>query len=68
MIFGALSAIVSSIGVHGQRLDLLSEKGLRVVEDVVYNHTYEHDSCQERTIPGCYYRHWDDGRLSDGSA
>ena len=51
-----------------EMIQALHANGLRVVMDVVYNHTYEHDSCLERTVPGYYYRRWDDGRLSDGSA
>jgi len=42
--------------------------GLRVVMDVVYNHTYRKDSWLERMVPGYYYRHLEDGSLSDGSA
>lgn len=42
--------------------------GLRVVMDVVYNHTYSEDSWFQRMVPGYYYRSWEDGSLSDGSA
>ncbi len=42
--------------------------GIRVVMDVVYNHTYRKDSWLERMAPGYYYRHRQDGSLTDGSA
>lgn len=51
-----------------EMIQSLHENGLRVVMDVVYNHTYEADSWLERTVPGYYYRHMEDGKLSDGSA
>jgi len=35
----------------------IHEAGLRVVLDVVYNHTYHKDSPLARTAPGAYYRH-----------
>ena len=44
------------------------ENGLRVIMDVVYNHTYQEDSWLQRVMPGYYYRYHEDGRLSDGSA
>ena len=51
-----------------EMIQALHANGLRVVMDVVYNHTYEEDSWLNRTVPGYYYRHWEDGKLSDGSA
>lgn len=51
-----------------EMIQALHANGLRVVMDVVYNHTYEADSWLERTVPGYYYRHMADGKLSDGSA
>ncbi len=42
--------------------------GIRVVMDVVYNHTYREDSWLQRMVPGYYYRHQKDGSLTDGSA
>lgn len=42
--------------------------GMRVVMDVVYNHTYREDSWFQRMAPGYYYRHREDGSLFDGSA
>ena len=50
-----------------EMIQALHENGLRVVMDVVYNHTYSADSWLERTAPGYYYRHWEDGSLSNGS-
>lgn len=44
------------------------ENGIRVVMDVVYNHTYRNDSWLQRMAPGYYYRHHEDGTLSNGSA
>lgn len=44
------------------------ENGIRVVMDVVYNHTYRKDSWLQRMVPGYYYRHKEDGSLSNGSA
>lgn len=44
------------------------ENGIRVVMDVVYNHTYRNDSWLQRMVPGYYYRHHEDGTLSNGSA
>ena len=46
----------------------LHRNGIRVVMDVVYNHTYSRDSWFERTVPGYYYRYREDGSWSDGSA
>lgn len=42
--------------------------GIRVVMDVVYNHTFSGDSWLERMVPGYYYRRLEDGSLADGSA
>lgn len=45
------------------------EAGLRVVLDVVYNHTgYTHESNFDQLVPGYYYRQWKDGKYSDASA
>ena len=46
----------------------MHKNGLRVIMDVVYNHTYRNDSWLERMVPGYYYRYQEDGSLSDGSA
>ena len=46
----------------------LHARGFRVIMDVVYNHTYSLDSWFQRTAPWYFYRVFDDGRISDGSA
>ncbi|MDE6590588.1 MAG: DUF3459 domain-containing protein, partial [Oscillospiraceae bacterium] len=51
-----------------EMIQALHANGLRVVMDVVYNHTYRPDSWLERTAPGYYCRRWADGSLADGSA
>ncbi|MFA5478396.1 MAG: type I pullulanase [Candidatus Muiribacteriota bacterium] len=44
------------------------ENGLRVVLDVVYNHTYSSMECPlARTVPYYYYRLTEDGKFSNGS-
>ncbi|HMP73651.1 MAG TPA: type I pullulanase [Kiritimatiellia bacterium] len=46
----------------------LHKAGIRVVMDVVYNHTYQAgDSCFNRMVPGYYYRMNKDGTFSNGS-
>lgn len=45
------------------------KKGIGVIMDVVYNHTYSTEKSPfTKTFPGYYYRHNADGSLSDGSA
>ena len=39
-----------------QMIQALHDRGISVVMDVVYNHTYSTDSCFNRTVPGYYYR------------
>ncbi len=51
-----------------EMIQALHRAGIRVVMDVVYNHMYEKDSWFERIVPGYYYRRWENGELSDGSA
>lgn len=46
----------------------LHRAGIRVIMDVVYNHTYDTDSCFQRTVPYYFYRQKEDGSWSDGSA
>ena len=36
--------------------------------DVVYNHTYSLDSWLQKTMPWYFYRVWEDGSVSNGSA
>lgn len=46
----------------------LNRTGIRVVMDVVYNHTYQsEDSNFNRLVPGYYYRMTPDGAFSNGS-
>ena len=51
-----------------EMIQALHKAGIRVVMDVVYNHTFSEDSWLERTVPGYYCRRWADGTLADGSA
>ena len=51
-----------------EMIQALHANGIRVVMDVVYNHTYEADSWLERMVPGYYNRRWEDGTLANGSA
>lgn len=46
----------------------LHSQGFGVIMDVVYNHTYSLDSWFQRTAPWYFYRVFDDGRISNGSA
>ncbi|MDO5337953.1 MAG: type I pullulanase [Eubacteriales bacterium] len=46
----------------------LHRNGLRVIMDVVYNHTYSIDSWFSRTVPCYFYRQYENGCYSDGSA
>ena len=51
-----------------QMVKVLHDAGIRVILDVVYNHTYdiEHSNFQ-RTYPDYYYRKTSDGQYSNGS-
>lgn len=51
-----------------EMIQALHKAGIRVVMDVVYNHTFVADSWLERTAPGYYVRRYENGVLSDGSA
>ncbi|SFQ04593.1 type I pullulanase [Hymenobacter arizonensis] len=52
-----------------QMVGNLHSQGLRVVLDVVYNHTADAArSSFEQLVPGYYYRHKPDGSLSDAAA
>ncbi len=51
-----------------EMIQALHRAGIRVVMDVVYNHTLRADSWLERTAPGYFCRRYPDGNLSNGSA
>ncbi len=51
-----------------QMVQALHKAGIRVVLDVVYNHTFNtEDSNFERTVPGYFYRQDKDGGFANGS-
>ncbi|MBE6052123.1 MAG: type I pullulanase [Clostridium sp.] len=46
----------------------LHKAGIRVVMDMVYNHTFRaQDSSLNKAVPGYYYRTYEDGSFSNGS-
>ncbi|MGN0299272.1 MAG: type I pullulanase [Lachnospiraceae bacterium] len=51
-----------------EMIQALHQHGLRVVMDVVYNHTFNTDTTFGRMVPGYYYRTMEDGSYSNGSA
>lgn len=51
-----------------EMIQALHASGFGVILDVVYNHTYSLDSWFQRTAPWYFYRVFDDGRISNGSA
>ena len=54
---------------YKEMVQALHHKGLRVVMDVVYNHTENTDfSNFDQLVPDYYYRQWEDGTYSDGAA
>lgn len=63
-------------GVPGRRINefkqmvqALHKAGIRVILDVVYNHTFNVEGGNfHRTFPKAYYRYKTDGTVSDGSA
>lgn len=50
-----------------QMIQALHDRGISVVMDVVYNHTYSTDSCFTSTVPGYYYRMNSSSSYSNGS-
>ncbi|WP_413527153.1 type I pullulanase [Marinilactibacillus psychrotolerans] len=51
-----------------QMIQSLHNHNIGVVLDVVYNHTFTYDySCFTRTVPDYYYRHNEQGELTNGS-
>lgn len=45
----------------------LHKQNIKVVMDVVYNHTFNNESSFEKAVPGYYYRFDKDGNFSNGS-
>jgi pullulanase len=59
----------SRIREFKQMVQSMHENGLRVVLDVVYNHTgWTEESLFNQLVPGYYYRQNEDGSFSDASA
>ena len=51
-----------------QMVQALHKAGIRVIMDVVYNHTFNTDESNfERTVPGYFYRQKEDKSLANGS-
>lgn len=51
-----------------QMVQALHKAGIRVVLDVVYNHTFNTEKSNfERTVPGYFYRQTKDGKPANGS-
>lgn len=65
---------VSRIKEYKQMVQALHNNGIRVVMDVVYNHTYMNEATQleggspfDLIVPGYYYRTDDNGKITNGS-
>lgn len=57
------------VNEYKQMVKSLHENGIRVIMDVVYNHTmFGKDSYLNMTVPNYYYRTREDGTFYDGSA
>ncbi len=50
-----------------QMIQALHDRGIGVIMDVVYNHTYSTDSCFQKTVPDYYYRIDKQGNWYNGS-
>lgn len=51
-----------------QMVQALHKAGIRVILDVVFNHTYNTEGSNfERTVPGYFYRMTEDGKFADAS-
>ncbi len=55
------------VNEYKQMVQALHEDGIRVVMDVVYNHTSSTSSSFNKIVPGYYYRMNDDGSYSNAS-
>lgn len=51
-----------------EMIQAIHKKGLRVIMDVVYNHTFSLDNALQNSMPYYHYRLDASGELSDGSA
>lgn len=51
-----------------EMIQSLHKEGFGVIMDVVYNHTYSLDSNFQKTAPWYFYRMFEDGTISNGSA
>lgn len=59
---------VTRVKEFKQMVQSLHKAGIRVIMDVVYNHTYNTaESNFELTVPGYFYRQKEDGSLANGS-
>lgn len=59
---------VTRVKEFKQMVQALHKAGIRVIMDVVYNHTFNTaESNFERTVPGYFYRQKEDGSLANGS-
>ena len=60
---------ITRIKEFKQMVQALHQNGLRVIMDVVYNHTrLTEDSYFNQLVPGYYYRHTSDGKFSNATA
>ena len=50
-----------------EMIQAIHKSGMRVIMDVVYNHTWNLDNSLQHTMPYYFYRTWPDGSLSNGS-
>jgi pullulanase len=60
---------ISRIKELKQLVQIFHSNGLRIVMDVVFNHTMlTEGSCFNQLVPGYYYRHTSDGKFSNATA
>ncbi len=55
------------INEYKRMVQALHQNGIRVIMDVVYNHTFSTDSNLNKIVPGYYYRMTEEGQFSDAS-
>jgi pullulanase len=55
------------INEYKQMVQSLHQRGIRVIMDVVYNHTFNTDSNLNKAVPGYYYRMTEEGQYSNAS-